>query len=176
MKRVLRGIVPWAALVVFGCLAGAAEAQERVTQQYGRWVAKRNELGETYYESIYQAWNARGEQVRRDQVWYFPNDPRGRDTDKSNWWVYWYNPSKEVFWGRCPTPKHPNYAGWKEEKGVDLWQIIPQDARRKGIVRVSDVSRSFGGTISSEETGLPRISADLETVIDCVDFTATPFI
>ena len=128
----------------------------------------------------YSATEKNGIIVRRDLVIYFPNGPMDKDTDRCNWWVYWYNEKTGKIWGRCPTPKHPDYKKLQQQaKGEELWQVIPKDKMVKGfetqLVRLPELARDFGGVFSSEATRLPRVRADIEDVIQCVPFNNQVF-
>ena len=109
---------------------------------------------------------------------YFPNDPKDKDsTEASNHWVYWFKPEKKdgvvvgTCWGRCPTPKHPNYKQMqKDARGPDLWQLIPEGSR-KPDANVGDLKGSFGPTISTADKKLPKIAKGQEPTITCIDFT-----
>lgn len=97
----------------------------------------------------------------------------GTDTDRSNWWVYWYNEKTGKIWGRCPTPKHPEYKKLQQQaKGQDLWQVIPKDKIVAGfesqLARLPELAKNFSEVFSSEATGQPRVRPDLEDVIQCV--------
>jgi hypothetical protein len=103
-------------------------------------------------------------------LWYFPTAPVGKDTDASNYWVYWYNPKADVIWGRCPNPhKHPDFKDMsKQAGGKDLWQVIPEDKKKKGrsVARVAD---NFGPTFAAEVKKEPKARPGTDPM-DCVDF------
>ncbi len=140
---------------------------------------------EEYYHCTYVAKDKDGNVVNKQLLWYFPNDPSGDDDSRSNHWVYWVNPKTQVVWGRCPTPKHPDYNKWKEDKGADLWQVIPKEKRKetkadKDGIDLSKASALFGATVGAEDPEAPRLEPKADPnkqgdPIICVDFTNDTF-
>ncbi len=130
--------------------------------------------------SQYSATEKSGVLVRRDMLVYFPNAPVANDVDRSNWWVYWYNEKTGKIWGRCPTPKHPQFKQLQQQaKGEDLWQLLPKERQVAGfetqLLRLPEVAKGFGQVISSEATNLPKVRADIDDVIECVPFNNPVF-
>jgi len=162
-------------LVALVFMTSVARGQE-VSQKYQPWQKKVSPAGVPFFESVYTATDKDGKIVNRQLAWYVPASPAGDKTDLSNHWVYWYNPTKQAIWARCPTPKHPQYKQMQEDaKGKDLWQLIPEEKRQPGVTGISKVAPNFGKTISSEASGLPKVAKDKKAVIDCVDFSNAIF-
>jgi len=182
----------WSVAVVTFFIAGGAAQAQGFTQAYltvdGKQAATNDkslwsyipQSGEVggYYICTFEARDGQSKVVRRDVVIYFNNPPQGNDTDKCNWWVYWarrsdQKPGQLALWGRCPTPKHPDYDNLtKNLGGVDLWQLIPPGQRKTtDKPRVKDVKDSFGKTINAMKEGKPKVSgAEGAPVIQCIDF------
>jgi hypothetical protein len=144
------------------------------------WLKKSAKGLPDYLVCQYSATEKNGVIVRRDWVIYFPNGPVGADTDRCNWWVYWYNEKTGKIWGRCPTPNHRDFKTLAQQaKGNDLWQVIPKDRQVAGfetqLQRLPELARDFGEVFSTEAKRLPRVRADIEDVIQCVDFTNPVF-
>jgi hypothetical protein len=144
-----------------------------------RWDEKTNAQNEKYYQRWYTAYDRSGKLVNQQLVWYFPNEPTGNNTDGSHFWVYWYNPKTDLVWGRCPTPRHPNYQQWVRAKGLDLWQIIPKEARPdlKGEGRLSVLGAKFSEEIiGADDTLMPKVEPSTgNDTITCVDFQNATF-
>lgn len=168
-----------AALVGLMALAGTTLAQKKVfTQKYhDKWEETKTASGYVVASSRYTATDAKGKVVRDNLVQIFTNAPKGGNTDKSNYWVYWMDPKTKTIWGRCPTPKHPRYKEWvKAEGNPDLWQIIPKGDRKKGEVNLDTLAPLFAKTktVSTKNAKVPTIDGnppeDDNPTIDCIDF------
>ena len=129
-----------------------------------------------YFQCLWDARDDNDVKLNEQIVIYFPNAPIGNDTDKSNHWVYWFKPAKPgdgvgMFWGRCPTPKHPAYKQLQvAAQGPDLWQVIPPEKRVKDLTTVADLRPLFGPFFSTENSKLPKIAPKKNATIECVDF------
>jgi len=115
--------------------------------------------GVEYVEVVYRVYvveNGKEKKVNEQLVWCFTQDAQGDDT-RSNRWIYWCKPlegGKGRIWGRCPTPKHPDYKGWKEKHGSDLWQVVPP-AKRKDVRDDADPDKAV--KLMAMIDGLPKI-------------------
>jgi hypothetical protein len=147
-------------------------------KDFWEFIPEKEVKGKTlggYYQCRWVA-SKDGKPINDQLVLYFPNNPANKnDTAKSNYWVYWFKVTDKqelIGWARCPTPKHPDYKKMqKAAKGKDLWQIIPDDKRKKGVVTVARLQKAFGETISTEDKGLPKIAKDETETITCIDFS-----
>ncbi|CAN5437114.1 hypothetical protein BH10PLA2_BH10PLA2_37040 [soil metagenome] len=135
--------------------------------------ARKTNDGVEYIEVVYRVYllkpGGQQEKVNEQLVWLFPNDAQGNDDTRSNRWIYWCKPlegGKGRIWGRCPTPKHPHYEGWKQAKGLDLWQVVPVEQRAKVPAdadpdeAVKLMAKNGDGTpmvIGEKEDDIPRV-------------------
>jgi hypothetical protein len=133
------------------------------------------------YKCRWEARDARGKVVNRQIVIYYPKAPASKTaTDRSNYWVYWYNVDKKTIWGRCPTPRHPMYRQWKATLGADLWQVLPPKKRKPGVISPSKLGplfkeeKVFSTTATKEPKSVP--TDPKSAPITCIDFKNPVFI
>jgi hypothetical protein len=107
-----------------------------------QWNKYRKPDGTVYFQCRYERPDASGLLVN-SQILFLPERAQAENFELSNHWVYWLNPKTDVIWGRCPTPKHPQYAACVAAKGVDLWQVIPP-AERLSFKGMRSVTKLFG--------------------------------
>lgn len=144
-------------------------------QTFTPWAKLKNGSGHFYYQSDYTAFDMRNKVINQQVVWYFPYPPEQGKTDWSLYWVYWYSPSAQVLWARCPTPHHPRFKEWEKAEGKELWQIIPEHLRIPGETSIAKLGPLFGPILGSHKKGQPLVQKDSKDVINCVDFKDAVF-
>jgi hypothetical protein len=109
------------ALVLIACAAAPAQAKSYNSRQYySGW--RKYSKGGYYYRTYYYKPHSAYSGYRHHYAVYYPTRPK---------YIYFYNPYKKVYWGRCPShwaPGRPTYSQLRERDRKGRLQDIPEKA------------------------------------------------
>jgi hypothetical protein len=114
-------LMPWAVAL------SAVDAAAPKKRQYYAEEWQRSEKGTFYFKKYYSRPKTSAPSYQVQFMVYRPQ--------KSQHWIYWYNPKAKKYWARCATRHHPKY-GDQVKKGKAFWSLVRADRRQPVLAKI----------------------------------------